>query len=207
MKILFAFTVFAAAGMCSATSLAQQAAPVNHVSTNLYLDVHHMGAGKVTAKDVAAAHQKDLAVQNKYGVNFIKYWVDEAKGDIYCLASAPDSQSLSKTHAEAHGLLPDQINEVTDGAAASEKGKKDFFLDLHEFGPGKVSAIDVAGAHKKDLAVEKKYGVNFINYWVDEKNGTVVCLAQAPNAGALINTHKKAHGLIPVSVVKVKQGK
>jgi hypothetical protein len=207
MKILFAFTAFVAASMCSAPSLAQQAKPDNQVSTNLYLDVHHVGAGKVTAKDVAAAHQKDLAVQNKYGVNFIKYWVDEAKGDIYCLASAPDSQSLRKTHAEAHGLLPDQINEVTDGAASSEKRKKDFFLDLHEFGPGKVSAKDVAGAHQKDLAVEKKYGVNFINYWVDEKNGTVVCLAQAPNADALINTHKKAHGLIPVSVVKVKQGK
>src|SRR5258706_4725503 len=76
---------------------------------SLFLDVHHFGAGKVTAKDVAAAHKKDLAVQKKYGVNIIKYWLDEKNGDVYCLASAPDSQSLRATHAEAHGLLPDNI--------------------------------------------------------------------------------------------------
>ena len=51
-----------------------------------------------------------------------------------------------------------------------------------------------------------KYGVNLINYWVDEKNGTVMCLAQAPDSAALIKTHKEAHGLIPVSVMLVKQG-
>jgi len=201
MKAHLAFTAFVTLGFFSTGLLAQPG-----TSNHLYLDVHHMGPGKVKAKLVAAAHQKDLDVQAKYGVQFIKYWVDEAKGDIYCLASAPDSQSLRKTHAEAHGLLPDQINEVTDGSETPMKGNSLFFLDLHEFGPGKVSAKDVAAAHLKDLTVQKKYGVNLINYWVDEKKGTVMCLAQAPNAGALIKTHKEAHGLIPVSVVKVKQG-
>ena len=71
---------------------------------------------------------------------------------------------------------------------------------------GNVNVKAVAEAHKKDLAVQKKYGVNLINYWVDEKNGTVMCLAQAPDSAALINTHKEAHGLIPVSVMLVKQG-
>jgi hypothetical protein len=32
-------------------------------------------------------------------------------------------------------------------------------------------------------------------------------LAQAPNPDALIKTHKKAHGLNPVSVEKFKQGR
>src|SRR6185369_8982322 len=80
---------------------------------SLFLDVHHFGPGKVTAKDVAAAHKKDLAVQKKYGVNLINYWLDEKSGDVYCLASAPDSQSLRAVHAEAHGLLPDNILKVT----------------------------------------------------------------------------------------------
>ncbi|WP_431211540.1 nickel-binding protein [Puia sp. P3] len=47
---------------------------------HLYLDVHHLGPGKVTAAAVAEAHAKDLAVQRKYGVHFLKYWVDEAGG-------------------------------------------------------------------------------------------------------------------------------
>ena len=47
---------------------------------NLYLDVHQLEPGKVKYEAVAEAHKKDLAVQNKYGVKFIKYWVDEYKG-------------------------------------------------------------------------------------------------------------------------------
>lgn len=173
---------------------------------NLYIDVHHLGKGKVTAKDVAAAHKKDLAAEKQFGVDFIKYWVDEANGDVYCLSSSPDTASIRKTHALAHGLLPDQIYQVADGKEAAMKGKKDLFLDIHNFGPGKVSAKDVAGAHQKDLAVEGKYGVNLINYWVDEKRGVVMCLAQAPDSAALINTHREAHGLLPDHVMKVKQG-
>jgi len=172
----------------------------------LYIDVHHIGAGKVAYDGVAQAHQKDLAVEDKYGVKFIKFWVDSAKGDVYCLSSAPDSESIVKTHAEAHGLLPANVYPVSAGDAAKAKGGKNLYLDIHEFGPGNVKAADVAGAHKKDLAVQKKYGVNLLNYWVDEKAGVVMCLAEAPNADALIKTHQEAHGLLPKSVEEVKQG-
>jgi len=64
----------------------------------------------------------------------------------------------------------------------------------------------VAAAHQKDLAVQKKYGVNFMNYWVNEKEGLVMCLAEAPDSNSLINAHKEAHGLIPKYVQEVKQG-
>jgi hypothetical protein len=171
----------------------------------LYMDVHHMGAGNVTFKAVADAHKKDLAVQGKYNVQLIKYWVDETKGDVYCLASANSPEALRDTHAEAHGLLPSNVYEVSAGQESAAKGN-DFFLDLHQLGAGKVTAKDVAGAHLKDLAVQKKYGANFVNYWVDEKEGLVMCLVQAPDSAALVNAHKEAHGLLPVSVVKVKQG-
>ena len=201
MKFVSVFTTIVAFSLFSFQLIAQTKA-----QKHLYLDVHHVGAGKVTAKDVEGAHQKDLAVQKKYGVNLVKYWVDEKNGNIYCLAEAPDAESLRKTHAEAHGLMPDQINKVTEGEEAAIKGKQNLYLDLHIMGPGKVNAAAVAGAHQKDLAIQKKHGVNLINYWVDEKNGTIMCLAQAPNADSLINTHKAAHGLLPVTVEQVKQG-
>lgn len=175
-------------------------------SKNIYIDVHHLGAGKVTVKEVEAAHQKDLATQKAYGVTFLKYWFDENTGDVYCLSSADNPESIGKTHAEAHGLLPDEFYQVTGGQEAAIKGKNSLYLDIHQLGAGKVTAADVAGAHQKDLAVQGKYGVNLINYWVDEKRGTVICLAQAPDSAALINTHKEAHGLIPIKVMKVKQG-
>lgn len=81
----------------------------------LFLDVHHLGAGNVTAEAVAAAHEKDLAVQDKYGVSFEKYWVDEAAGVVYCLATAPDARALEQTHEEAHGLVPDAVHPVVQG--------------------------------------------------------------------------------------------
>jgi hypothetical protein len=171
-----------------------------------YLDVHQLGPGKVTYEAVAEAHAKDLATQGKYGVNFLKYWVDEAKGTVYCLSSASDSESVRKTHAEAHGLLPDQLFAVTEGQAAAIKGGKNLFLDVHELGEGKVTAKDVAAAHQKDLASQRKYGVNFVNYWVSEKYGSVVCLSEAADSAAIAKTHQEAHGLLPVRVLKVKQG-
>ena len=50
----------------------------------LYIDVHDLG--KVTFADVAEAHKKDLAAQGKNNVSFIKYWVDEDAGKVYCLS-------------------------------------------------------------------------------------------------------------------------
>jgi hypothetical protein len=172
----------------------------------LFLDVHNLEPGKVTFAAVADAHQKDLATQGQFDVNFIKYWVDEQQGKVYCLVEAPDSASVYQTHKEAHGLVPDLVGLVTDGPEVSINNRDGLYLDVHELGAGKVTAADVAGAHEKDLAVQGKYDVSFINYWVDEKAGTVVCLSEAVSEDAIINTHKEAHGLIPQHVHKVKQG-
>ena len=179
----------------------------NVKTKTLYIDVHQLEPGKVDAKAVADAHAKDLAVQGKYGVQFLKYWVNKEKGLVYCLSSAVDSEAIRKTHAEAHGLLPDYTYSVTEGAAASEEVAGDYFLDIHELGSGNVTAQAVADAHQKDLKVEDKHNVHFINYWVDEKNGTVLCLSKAKNADSIIETHKEAHGLLPSSIIKVTQGK
>lgn len=171
-----------------------------------YIDVHNLEPGKVTLADVAGAHEKDLATQGKYGVNFIKYWVDEQKGKVYCLSKATNEQSIINTHKEAHGLLPAIVYKVTDGPEAAMGGNKQLYLDVHQLKPGSVTAKDVAGAHEKDLATEKKYGVNFINYWVDEKEGVIMCLSEAPDSLAVKKTHQDAHGLLPAYVLQVKQG-
>jgi hypothetical protein len=172
----------------------------------VFMDVHHLEPGKVKAEDVAKAHQQDLAVQKKHGVSFDKYWVDEEKGLVYCLVTASNPDSIRHSHAEAHGLIPQEIYEVSSGTAAKLKGSNPFWLDVHELGAGNVTAKAVADAHVKDLAVQKKYGVNLINYWVDEKQGLVFCLAQAKDSADLLRTHKEAHGLMPTYVSKVKAG-
>ena len=173
---------------------------------SLFIDVHDLEPGKVTFSDVLAAHQKDLATEGKYDVDFIKFWVDEQKGKVYCLSSSKDSNSIINTHREAHGLLPSSVYRVTAGAESATIDGKKFFLDVHNLGAGNVTAEAVAKAHEKDLKVEKKYGVNFINYWVDTKNGNVYCLSEAPDSSSIIKTHRDAHGLLPNYVLQVKQG-
>jgi len=79
------------------------------------------------------------------------------------------------------------------------------YLDRHHFGPGKVTAADVAAAHQKDLAVQAKYRVRFINYWFDARTGTVSCLVEAPSADAAIAAHKEAHGLLPEAIDEAAQ--
>jgi hypothetical protein len=81
----------------------------------LFMDVHHMD-GTVSAADVAGAHAKDVETQTGYGVDYRHYWVDEAKGKIFCLVDAPDADTAARVHREAHGLVADEIYEVTQGA-------------------------------------------------------------------------------------------
>ena len=117
-----------------------------------------------------------------------------------------ESTSLTKTHKEAHGLLPEYIYKLSNATASDLKKQKDFFLDVHYLGAGKITAKDAAEAHKKDLAVQGKHGVEFVDYWVDEKEGTVRCLALAKDSASVSQTHKEAHGLIPNQVIKVQLG-
>jgi hypothetical protein len=78
----------------------------------LFMDVHQVEGA--TAEAVAEAHQKDVAIQDRYGVQYLKYWLDESSGKIFCLADAPDRESAIRVHREAHGLLADEIFEVQE---------------------------------------------------------------------------------------------
>lgn len=81
----------------------------------LFMDVHHKVEG-ATAEAVAAAHEKDLEVQGKYGVKYLKYWLDEGTGRIFCLVDAPSKEAAIAVHREAHGLCADEIFEVTEAS-------------------------------------------------------------------------------------------
>ena len=81
----------------------------------LYMDVHQKVEG-LTADAVAGAHARDLEVQEKHGVNYLKYWFDEGSGKVFCLVDAPSAEAAAAVHQEAHGLLADDITEVTEGA-------------------------------------------------------------------------------------------
>ncbi len=81
----------------------------------LFMDKHRKVAG-LTAQAVAEAHKKDLEVQGKYGVSYQRYWFDEGSGDVFCLVEAPSKEAAEAVHREAHGLVADEITEVSEGS-------------------------------------------------------------------------------------------
>jgi hypothetical protein len=80
----------------------------------LYLDVHTI-AGGVSADDVAKAHREDLRVQGAHDVRYLRYWVEESTGKIFCLVEAPNAEAAHSVHREAHGLVADELYEVIEG--------------------------------------------------------------------------------------------
>jgi hypothetical protein len=80
------------------------------------------------------------------------------------------------------------------------------FMDVHEALPEGTGLADVAGAHAADLATQEKYGVSYRAYWVDETDGKVFCLVEAPDADAAIAVHREAHGLVADKIYPVVEG-
>jgi len=173
----------------------------------VFMDVHHLGPGNVTAEAVAEAHQKDLEIQDLFDVEYQRYWVDEAEGTVYCLVKAPSPEAAAEVHRRAHGLLADEVVAMSPGILPSApRGDRRLFMDTHLAGPGAIHGEDVAEAHRKDLEVQDEFGVQFLEYWVDEDSGTIHCLAEAPDEESIRAAHKKAHGLVPDEIREVKPG-
>jgi class 3 adenylate cyclase len=89
----------------------------------MYMDIHEVPGA--TAEDVAKAHLADMQTQAKYGVEYHKYWMNESKGKIFCLCSAPSAEAAASVHREAHGLLASKIIEVEPDVAEGFLGESD----------------------------------------------------------------------------------
>lgn len=79
----------------------------------LFMDIHNLGS--VAREDVEKAHAADLQAQQGLGVSYLKYWVNEDAGKVFCLVDAPSAEAATAVHREAHGLVADDIFEVSEG--------------------------------------------------------------------------------------------
>ena len=87
----------------------------------IYMDRHEMQGA--TARAVADAHQKDLKLQEKFGVKILTYWFDESRGSAFCLVDAPAEEKVTLLHEEAHGEVPNKIIEVDTKAVETFLGR------------------------------------------------------------------------------------
>ena len=81
----------------------------------LFMDIHEQLPEGAGFEEAVGAHEADLATQERYGVEYRQFWVDEANGKVFCLVEAPDAETANTVHREAHGLVADEIYAVTEG--------------------------------------------------------------------------------------------
>ncbi len=79
------------------------------------------------------------------------------------------------------------------------------YMDIHKHVEG-LTPEAVAEAHRKDLKVQEKHGVKYLQYWYNEGEGTVFCLCEAPNKEAANAVHREAHGLVADEIIEVREG-
>ena len=80
----------------------------------LYMDIHTVDSDAFSVEDVVKAHMEDLAIQEKFGVTQLKYWVNEKAKTIFCLMQGPDKEACHQVHAQSHGNTACNIIEVSD---------------------------------------------------------------------------------------------
>jgi class 3 adenylate cyclase len=108
----------------------------------IFIDRHALSGA--TAAQVAEAHQRDLLVQDDYGVKFLTYWFDEARGLAFCLVDAPDQETAQRVHADAHGLVANAMIPVDLSAVEAFLGR---ISDAPEAPP--AADADLAGSARR----------------------------------------------------------
>ena len=76
-------------------------------------------------------------------------------------------------------------------------------MDIHNLPEGSTLE-DVAKAHANDVEIQRKYGVEYSKYWLNEKTGKVFCLCHAPNAEAAECVHREAHGMMAEKIIEIQ---
>jgi len=109
------------------------------------MDIHEIPGG-VSAEDVAKAHARDMEVQDKHGVHYHKYWVNEKAGKVFCLCQAPSAEAAAQVHREAHGLVAEKIIQVEPDVA-------DLFLGGSEVNPAGAAIVPGGSSNDRDPGI------------------------------------------------------
>jgi class 3 adenylate cyclase len=120
-----------------------------------YIDIHD-AHGPISAEDLAKAHAADVEVQQKYGVKYLKYWVNESCGKAFCLVDAPNPEAANRVHREAHGMVAEKIIEVQPELAEG-------FLGGGEVNPSGAVLIPGGAADARDPGIRTVLFTDVVN--------------------------------------------
>lgn len=87
----------------------------------IYMDRHNVPG--IEAKSAAEAHKSDILIQHEFGCRCMTYWVDEERGNAFCLIDAPNIDAVQNMHNKAHGLIPHDIIQVNSNVVEAFLGR------------------------------------------------------------------------------------
>src|SRR5690606_41946647 len=93
----------------------------------IFMDLHILPG--VKAREVAQAHMQDVLLEEEHQCKCMTYWIDEARGKVFCLIQAPAKEVVEELHRKAHGLVPHRIMEAETALVESVLGR---VSDPHE---------------------------------------------------------------------------
>jgi class 3 adenylate cyclase len=135
-----------------------------------FIDIHDIPGA--TADVVAQAHAQDLQIQDKFGVNYFKYWLNEKNGKVFCLCTAPTAEAAHAVHMAAHKQGAARIMEVTLemadaflGAAEIDGSGAVLLPDSPELDPGTRTVLftDIVGSTDMTARLGDKVAMDIIN--------------------------------------------
>lgn len=116
----------------------------------LFMDFHKIPG--ITIEEVKNAHIADLSVQDKYGVTYKQFWVNEDAGTVFCLMQGPDKEHCEAVHREAHGDIACAIVEVEPGLYEQFMGRTE--VDNGHMVLNKDGSPDTAHRHVLVTAIQ-----------------------------------------------------
>ena len=85
------------------------------------MDFHKIAG--LTIEDIKKGHIADLAIQEKYGVKYHQFWLNQEAGTLFCLTEGPDMKTCEMVHRLAHGNVACAMIEVESGYYRSFMGE------------------------------------------------------------------------------------
>ncbi len=80
---------------------------------SLFMDFHKIDSDAITEDDMYKAHLRDVAVQNKHGLIYKKYYLNLHNKTAFCLMESPNKAACVESHKEAHGIGACNVIEVS----------------------------------------------------------------------------------------------
>ena len=92
----------------------------------LFMDVNTRGDTHAL-RGVAHAHAARVRGGRDvhHRVHYLRYWVDEARGKVFCLVDAPDDNAPAAVHRRTYSLLAKDISNNQSGPAQNDPARFD----------------------------------------------------------------------------------